>query len=173
MGFGDAHFDYATYTQALTDITGSPWNCNTASSLADVRKKVGQDLVDQPGMPEMIFTKQEVVAAELRAEMMKEKIEDIVVTLVCNVTYTGPNSNPGGTLHIESLRQSQVIGRVHELRELCEGTVKVLMVYSEVTKQLFGWNDMPIDTKPRLPGYGQEYERKRKGYKEPGELSGL
>ena len=165
--FRGEHFDYLTYTQALTDITGSPWNRNTASSLADVRKKVGQDLVKSPGMPDFIFSRLEIEAAELRAELMKENYEDIVVTLVCNVIYPGPNYITGGSLHIESLRHSQVIGRIHELRELCEGTVKVLMIYSEETNQMFWWNDLELDTKPRLPGYGKEYDKKRVGYRTP------
>ena len=163
--FRGEHFDYLSYTQALIDITGSPWNRNTASSLADVRKKVGQDLVEPPRMPDFIFSRLEIEAAELRAELMKEKYEDLVVTLVCNVVYTGPNYITGGSLHIESLRHSQVVGRIAELRELCEGTVKVLMIYSEETNQMFWWNDLELDTKPRLPGYGTEYDKKRVGYR--------
>jgi len=158
------HFDYLSYTQALTDITGSPWNRNTASSLADVRKKVGQDLVKSPGMPDFIFSRLEIEAAELRAELMKEKYEDLVVTLVCNIIYDGPNYKPEGSLHIESLRHSQVVGRIAELREQCEGTIKVLMVYSEETNQMFAWNDLELDTKPQLPRYGTEYDKKRKRY---------
>ena len=117
--------------------------------------------------PSFIFSRLEIEAAELRAELMKEKYEDIVVTLVCNIIYQGPNYKPGGSLHIESLRHSQVVGRIAELRAQCEGTVKVMIVYSEETKQMFNWNDLELDTKPRLPGYGKEYDKKRVGYRTP------
>ena len=157
----DKTFDYLTHTQALEPITGSPWDRNSGFSLADVRKKVGEDLVDDPGMPEMIYLPSEVRAAELRAELMAEKIEDIVVTLVYKTLYDSAKSG----IYVESLRYSQVIGRVHELQEKYTDIIKVLMVYSEETHQLFGWNDLMIDEKPRLPQYGQEYERKRKGYR--------
>ena len=163
--FTDETFDYLTYTQKLKETTGSPWDANSGASLDDVRKKVGQDLVDYPGMPEMVYLKSEVDAAELRAELMAEKIEDIVVTLVCRIVY--PKYGPPGTLHIESLRYSQVVGRVHELKEKITdgGTVKVLIVYSEETKQVFGCNDLEIDEKPRLPRYGQEYDKIRKAFR--------
>ena len=150
---------YLTWTRKLRETTGTPWQQNSGSSLADVRKKVGQDLVDWPGMPEMVYLPSEYEGAQLRAELMAEKVEDIVVTLVCDV-------NPG-VLHIESLRYSQVVGRVHELRQLTESRVKVLIVYSEETKQMFGWNDLVLHEKPRLPMYGQEYDRKRKAYRTP------
>ena len=155
-----------TYTQALESITGSPWDQCSGSSLADVRKKVGQDLVEDPGMPEMVILPSEYEASQLRAEMMKEKIEDIVVTLVAKITYNTGLAK--GTLRVESLRHSQVIGRVHELKEqVVDGTVKIIVVYSEETGQLFGWNDLPNDEKPRLPKYGQEPDRKRTAYRNP------
>jgi hypothetical protein len=162
--FTDETFDLLTYTQGRKEITGSPWFA-VSGSMPTARRKIKQDLVDDPGLPDMIFLPPEVRAAELRAEMMKEKIEDIVVTMVCNVTYHGTTANPGGTLHIESLRHSQIVGRIHELRELCDGTVKVLIIYSEGTHQLFGWNGLEIDEPPRLPKYRQEYEHKHKGYR--------
>lgn len=152
---------YLTYTQKLREIIGSPWQHNSGGTLANIRKKVGQDLVDYPGMPEMVYLPSEVQAAELRAEMMDQKYEDIVVTLVYKAIYT---SSKGG-IYVESLRHSQVIGRIHELREQCTGSIKIMMVYSEETHQLFGWNDMPVDEKPRLPKYDQEYGRKRTAYR--------
>lgn len=154
---------YLTYTQRLREITGSPWNQNSGSSLAAVRKKVGQDLVEFPGMPEMIYLPSEYEAAQLRAELMAEKIEDIVVTLVYKAIYT---SSKGG-IYVESLRHSQVIGRIDELREQCTGSIKIMMVYSEETHRLFVWNDMPVDEKPLMPKYDQEYERKRTAYSNP------
>ena len=152
------------HTQKLGTITDSPWQRASGSSLADARKKVGDDFVEDPGMPEMIYLPSEVQAAELRAEMMDKKYEDIVVTLVYNVIYSGSK----GGIYVESLRHSQVIGRVHELQEHAKKSdcvVKIMMVYSEETHQLFGWNDIPIDETPRMPKYDQEYERKRTTYR--------
>ncbi len=161
--FTDEVFTHLTYSQKLQSITGSPWDRCTAASLADVRKLVGQDLVEYPGMPEAVFLKAEVDAAELRAELMAEKVEDIVVTLVCNVIYIGHK----GVLHIESVPYSQLTGRITELKEqVVGGTVKVWIAYSEETKQMFGWNDLVLHEKPRLPEYGQEYDRKRKGFRD-------
>ena len=157
-------FNYLMHSQKLGTITDSPWQRASGSSLADARKKVGDDLVEDPGMPEMVYLPSEVQAAELRAEMMDKKYEDIVVTMVYKAIYT---SSKGG-IYVESLRHSQVIGRVHELQEQAKKSdcvVKIMMVYSEETGQLFGWNDLPINEKPRLPKYGQEYERKRTAYR--------
>ena len=154
-------FNYLMYSQELGTITDSPWQRASGLSLADARKKVGDDLVEDPGMPEMVYLPSEVQAAELRAEMMDKKYEDIVVTLVYKAIYT---SSEGG-IYVESLRHSQVLGRIHELREQCTGSIKIMMVYSEETHQLFGWNDIPIDETPRMPKYDQEYERKRTGYR--------
>ena len=164
----DKTFDYLTHTQVLEAIIGSPWDRNSGFSLADVRKNVGDDLVDDPGMPEMVFLKSDVVAAELRAEMMEEKIEDIVVTLVCNVTFPGTNCSPNGTLRVESVPHSQLSGRIEELKHpIHTSTVKVWIAYSEETKQVFWLNDLEIDEPPRLPGYGKEYDMKRVGYRTP------
>jgi len=156
-------FNYLMHSQKLGTITDSPWQRASGSSLADARKKVGDDLVEDPGMPEMIYLPSEVQAAELRAEMMDKKYEDIVVTLVYKAIYT---SSKGG-IYVESLRHSQVIGRIHELREQCTGSIKIMMVYSEETHQLFGWNDIPIDETPRLPGYDKETDSKRTAYRNP------
>ena len=154
-------FNYLMHSQKLGTITDSPWQRASGSSLADARKKVGDDLVQDPGMPEMVYLPSEVQAAELRAEMMDKKYEDIVVTMVYKAIYT---SSKGG-IYVESLRHSQVIGRIHELRDKCTGSIKIMMVYSEETHQLFGWNDLPIDETPRLPGYGKETDRKRTAYR--------
>jgi len=156
-------FNYLMYSQKLGTITDSPWQRASGSSLSDARKKVGDDLVHDPGMPEMVLLPSEVQAGELRAEMMDQKHEDLVVTLVYKAIYS---SNEGG-IYVESLRHSQVIGRVHELRAQCTGSIKIMMVYSEETHQLFGWNDIPISEEPRMPKYDQEYERKRTAYRHP------
>lgn len=144
------------------------WEVYEAGSLASLRKRI-DPVVKGDGlfvserkekiMPDGIFTPAEIEASKLRAEMMKNEDKDLVVTLVCDV-------NPG-VLHVESLKYSQVIGRVQELRNRTKSTVKVLIVYSEETKQTFGWNDMVTYDKPRLPRYNQKYERKRKGYRTP------
>jgi len=160
-------FNYLMYSQKLGDITDSPWQRASGSSLADARKKVGDDLVHDPGMPEMVLLPSEVQAGELRAEMMDEKYEGLVVTLVYKAIYT---SSKGG-IYVESLRHSQVIDRIHELRGQCTGSIKIMMVYSEETHQLFGWNDLPITEEPRMPKYDQEYERKRTAYRTP--ISGV
>ena len=159
-------FNYLMHSQKLGEITDSPWQRASGSSLADARKKVGDDLVQDPGMPEMIYLPSEVQAAELRAEMMDKKYEDIVVTLVAKIVYNSGSSK--GTLRVESLRYSQVVGRVHELQEIAKKSdcvVKILIIYSEETGQVFGLIDMPVDEKPRLPKYDQKYERKRTAYR--------
>ena len=157
-------FNYLMYSQKLGTITDSPWQRASGSSLADARKKVGDDLVQDPGMPEMVYLPSEVQAAELRAEMMDKKYEDIVVTMVYKAIYT---SSKGG-IYVESLRHSQVVGRVHELQEIAKKSdcvVKILIIYSEETGQVFGLIDLPVDEAPRLPKYDQEYERKRTAYR--------
>ena len=154
-------FNYLMYSQKMAEITDSPFQRCSGGSLADARKKVGDDLVEDPGMPEMIFLPSEVQAAELRAEMMAEKHEDIVVTLVYKAIYT---SSKGG-IYVESLRHSQVVGRIHELREKCTGSIKIMIVYSEETHQMFCWNDMLVDEMPRMPGYGKETDSKRTAYR--------
>ena len=124
------------------------------------------DLVDDPGKTTMVLLPSEVQAAEIRAEMMDEKHEDLVVTLVLKVRY----SNPAGTIRVESVRYSQLAGRIAELKQLAEnehGHVFVESAHSEETSQEFWWNDLELDTKPRIPKYGQEYDRKRTAYRTP------
>ena len=159
-----------TITEKQRDITGSPFRCISGSSLADVRNKtssVNDDLVEWPGWVELIFTRQDVKAAELRAALMEGRYKDLVVTLVCNVIYSGPNSSPSGSLWIESLRHSQLASRITELKRRCDGTVKVMMAYSDDTEQMFWWNDLEIDEPPRLPGYDVKYDKKRTGFRSP------
>lgn len=165
--FTDETFDLLTYTQGRREITGSPWFA-VSGSLPTARRKVKQNLVDDPGFPDMIFSRPAVEAAELQAEMMKEQIEDIVVTLVCNISFPSTNSSPNGTLRVESVPYSQLFGRIEELKHPAQTSiVKVWIAYSEETKQVFWLNDLEIDEKPRLPRYGQEYERKRTGFRGP------
>lgn len=170
----DKKFTYLTYSQKLADITGSPWDRCSGSSLADVKKQVGDDLVHDPGAPEMIFIKSEVVAAELRAELMDQQLEDLVVTLVCNVTHRDSAQNvlaplrdtvenipaeqesTTGPLWIESVPYSQLKGRITELRHECDGELKVLMAYSAETKELIMWNDLDVGEIPRMPGYSNK-----------------
>jgi len=157
---------FLTYTQALESITGTPWEQCSGSTLADVRKKVGQDLVEDPGVPEMVFLPSEYEAAQLRAEMMEEKYEDLVVTLVAKITYN--KGRVRGTMRVESLRHSQVVGRIQELKEqVIDGTVKIIAVYSEEAGQLFGGDGLPIDEAPRMPKYGQKYDSKRTAIRNP------
>lgn len=157
-------FNYLMYSQKLGTITYSPWQRASGSSLVDARKKVGDDLVHDPGMPEMIYLPSEVQAAELRAEMMDKKYEDIVVTLIVKSRF----ADPAGIIRVESLPYSQLAGRITTLKRIAEknnGHVFVVSVYSEETKQEFWWNDMELDIKPKLPGYGTETERKRTAYR--------
>lgn len=156
---------YHAYIPRLRSINNSDWMIRSGFSLADAKKRLHyDDLVDDKGPTELIFLPSEMEAAGLRAEMMDKKYEDLVVTLVAKITYKSGQSK--GTLRVESLRHSQIIGRIQELKEqVVDGTVKIMMIYSEETNQLFGWNDMPIDEKPRLPKYDQEYERKRTAYR--------
>ncbi|MCK5225113.1 MAG: hypothetical protein KAQ89_00190 [Planctomycetes bacterium] len=157
-------FNYLMYSQKLGTITDSPWQRCSGSSLADARKKVGDDLVEDPGMPKMIYLPSEVQAAELRAEMMDKKYEDIVVTLIVKSRF----ADPAGIIRIESLPYSQLAGRITTLKRIAEknnGHVFVVSVYSEETKQEFWWNDMELDIKPRLPGYGKDTDRKRTAYR--------
>lgn len=164
--FGNDGGHYLTYTQKLKEITGTPWDQVNGSSLVDVRKKVGEDLVDYPGMPGMVLLPSEYVAAQLRAKLMKDRTEDIVVTLVYQAIYRGVNSKPSGSLRVESILYSQMDDRITKLkRDVVDGTVKVIMAYSEETHQQFIWNDMKTVVQPRMSKYDQKYDRKRKSYR--------
>ena len=175
-----------TYTPKLAEITGSPLDRCHGSSLADVKKQVGDDLVHDPGAPEMIFLKSDIVAAELRAELMDQQLEDLVVTLVCNVTHyengqrvltplrdtvDEPDEAPKSTtgpLWVESVLYSQLKGRIVELRDKCDGDLKVLMAYSAETKELIMWNDLDVGGIPRMPGYGnKKMSFQKKTYRTP------
>lgn len=157
--------EYQAYIPGLRSINGSDWMKRSGFSLAYLKKSLHyDDIVEDKGPTELIFLPSEMEAARLRAEMMDNKYEDLVVTLVAKITYKSGNSK--GTLRVESLRHSQIIGRIHELKDqVVDGTVKIMMVYSEETHQMFGWNDMPVDEKPRMPGYGKETDRKRTAYR--------
>ena len=155
---------YLTYTQKLREITGSPWQHNSGGTLADIRKKVGRDLVDYPGMPELVLLPSEADAAQQRAEMMDQKHEDLVVTLVTKVRF----SNPVRIIRVESLRHSQLTGRIADMKHIAkkEGfALFVVTAYSEETGEEFYWNNMELETKPRMPGYGKETDRKRTAYR--------
>ena len=150
------YYRYMTYTEKLWDITGTPWQQCSGSSLVDVRKRVGHDLVENPGMPEMVFLPSEIQAAETRAEIMDQKRTDLLVTLVARTTYKGENFNPGGSLWIESVAYSQLKGHIATRKEQCNGEFKVLIVYSEETHELIMWNDLDVGGIPRSPNYDEK-----------------
>lgn len=156
---------YITYNEQLTDITGSPWDGSSAASLSGVRKGVAMDLVEGPGMPSMVFTQNEIDAAELRADMMNHKIEDVVVTLVLDVTIPPVGTYHGGkSIMIETVRHSYMNNRLGELRK--NGEISVVQAYSEETKQIFIKDDVVLSDEPKLPGYGDKKKRVRKGYRD-------
>ena len=159
--FTDETFDLLTYSQKRREITGSPWFA-VSGSLVDARRKVKQDLVDGPGPVDMVFTKSAVAAAELRAAHMVNQLEDLIVTLVCEVSY-----NAGGkSLLVESVPHSQLHGRIKELHDtVTDGKVRVWIAYSEETSQVFVLNGLEIDEPPRLPGYDQKYDMRRTGFR--------
>lgn len=161
----EKNFAYLAMTPGLQEITGTTLSRHHGSSLADVKKQlVYDDLVDDPGKTTMVLLPSEVEAAEIRAEMMDEKYEDLVVTLVLKVRY----SNPVGTIRVESVRYSQLAGRIADIKETAKennGILFVVSAYSEETSQEFWWNDLELKTKPRMPAYGQEYDRKRTAYR--------
>ena len=159
-------FNYLMYSQKLGTITDSPFQRCSGGSLADARKKVGDDLVEDPGMPEMVYLPSEVQAAELRAEMMDQKHEDLVVTLVTKVRF----SNLVGVIRVESIRYSQLAGRIADMKHIAKKhgiALFVVTAYSEETGQECWWNDMELENKPHLPGYGKETDRKRTAYRNP------
>ena len=153
-----------SYNEKQTSVIGTPWQMYSSSTLPGVLSKAGEDLVENIGLPDMIFSRSEVQAAEMRATLLEMRLEDMVCTLVCNTTYTGEGYIPGGSLWIEPVLYSQLNGRIAELREKCTGEFKVMMAYSEETSQMFWINDLELGVKPRLPKYDQKYDRKRKGY---------
>lgn len=150
-----------THTHAQITITGTPWDRYSRSSLPGVLAWVGEDLVEDVGLPEMIFLRSEVLAAEMRAEHMKDRLEDLICTLVCRTIYV----NPPGPLFVESVPYSQLAGRITELRGQCTGEFVVELAYCEESKQVFWRNDMDLCIDPKLPKYDQKYDRKRKGYR--------
>jgi len=154
-----------TYTQKLREIIGTPWDMSSGS-IVDIRKKVGHDLVDDPGMPDMVFAPSQYEAAQIQAELMEGKVEDLVVTLVVKSRFT----DSAGTIRVESIRYSMLAGRIAELKHHAgnnKGHVFVISAYCEQTKQEFWWNNMELDNKPRMPGYDLKYDKKRKGYRTP------
>ena len=142
--------EYSTLNPSLlsavgSSILGSLWERIEGFDLADTRKGVGDNLVNKPKMPTHIFLPSEYNAAEMRAELMKGEIADLVVTLIIKL----PN-----TLRVESCYYSKLDARISELKVLSTGQAVVLLVYSEETSQIFWKDDVNIGTKPRLPDYG-------------------
>jgi len=128
-----------------SSILGSAWESIEASDLKGVKKKVGDNLVDQSKMPTHIFLPSEADAAEMRSELMKSKTADLVVTLIIKLPKT---------IRVEVVYYSKLDARISELKVLSTGQAVVLLVYSEETSQIFWKDDVNIGTKPRLPDYG-------------------
>ena len=156
---------YYCYSEALRKITSTVWEKLEAFDLAGLRKKIGDNLQDKPGMPDKIFLPSEMQAAEMRANIMKIYLPELVVTLVCKITYND-SKNINGIIQVQSVFASELDTAIECMKStITNGTVKVLMAYSEETGQLFAWNDLTIDEQPRLPAWSQKYERKRKAYR--------
>ena len=92
--------------------------------LAGLRKKVGDNLVEKPGMPEMIFLPSEIQAAKHRANLMESCSADLVVTLICGIEYH--NSTDGELIRVESVLYSQLEDRITEMKVRINGIVTVL-----------------------------------------------
>lgn len=156
---------YHAYIPGQRSINGSDWMSRSGLTLADVKKRLHyDDLVNDKGPTELVFLHSEMEAARLRAEMMDQKHEDLVVTLVTKARFT----NPIGVIRVESHRYSQLAGRIAEMKHIAkkEGfALFVITAYSEETGQEFWWNDVELETKPRMPGYGKETDRKRTAYR--------
>ena len=156
---------YHTYSEALRKITSSAWEKLEAFDLAGLRKKIGDNLVEKPGMPDKIFLPSEMQAAEMRAKIMNKKLPDLVVTLVCQIKY---DDSKKGIIHVESVLFTELEIAVECIRErIKNGAVDVLFIYCEESSQLFYdyGAEWPLDEQPRLPAYGQKYDRKRKAYR--------
>ena len=141
---------YSTLNPSLlsahnSSILGSAWETIEASDLKGVKKKVGDNLVDKSKMPTHIFLPSEYNAADMRAELMKGKISDLVVTVVIKL----PN-----TIRVESVYYSDLDERISELKVLSTGQAVVQLVYSEETSQIFWKDDIKTGIKPRMPDYG-------------------
>jgi len=142
--------NYLTYNPSHqsavnSSILGSAWETIEASDLKGVKKKVGDNLVDKSKMPTHIFLPSEYNAAEMRAELMRGKISDIVVTLVINL----PN-----TIRIESCYYSTMDARISELKVLSTGQAAIQLAFCEETGQIFYDHDVKTGIKPRMPDYG-------------------
>ena len=143
---------YSTINPSLqsahnSSIIGSAWETIEASDLKGVKKKVGDNLVDKSKMPTHIFLPSECNGADMRAELMKGKISDLVVTLV--VWF--PN-----TIRVESVYHSKLADRISEMKVLTTGQAVVQLAYSEETSQVFWKDDIRLNVEPRLPNY--EYQ---------------
>lgn len=165
----DKHFSYATYTENLRPIKNTPWLRNHGSSLVDVHKQVGEDLVEDPGFPSMIFLPSEIRAAEMRAQCCENKTEDVVCTLVYQVhsRIIRNSSNVQQSTMVESVLYSQIQTRIDELYN-SDFIVYITIIYSEDTHQVFWRNDQNLHTKPQMPKYDAKYERRRRAYRGAG-----
>lgn len=164
----DKNFSYATYTENLRPIKNTPWLRNHGSSLADVHKQVGEDLVEDPGFPSMIFLQSEIRAAEMRAQLCEDKIEDVVCTLV----YTAQRySSEQTSMMTESILYSQLEARIKDLQSRGDSggvNVYVMLAYSEETHQIFWRDNWKLKVDVNLPKYDAKYERRRRAYRGAG-----
>ena len=140
---------YSTINPSLqsahnSSIIGSAWENIEASDLKGVKKKVGDNLVDKSKMPTHIFLPSEYDAADMRAELMKGKISDLVVTIVVKL----PN-----TIRVESCYYSKMDARISELKVLSTGQAVVQLAFCEETGQIFYDHDVKTGIKPRMPDY--------------------
>ena len=150
---------YHSYNPDLAKIIGTPWDRTEAIDLTGVRKKVGEDLVEWPGLPDRIFTEAECKAAGMRAVLMDIKKSDIVVMLIVKTVYKGDGFDHNGSLWIEPVLYSQMESRIDEMRRsVINGTMKVILAYSE-NGQMFYWNDLRTVETARLPDYGKKMKR--------------
>jgi len=142
--------EYSTLNPSLqsahnSSILGPLWERIEGFDLADTRKGVGDNLVNKPKMPTHIFLPAEMTAADMRAEIMRGKIVDLVVTIVVKL----PN-----TIRVEACYYSKMDARISELKVLSTGQAVVLLAYAEETSQIFYYSDVELDVEPRFPNYG-------------------
>jgi len=139
------------YNPTLRDITGEDFERIEGYDLSDARRGVGDNLVDKPGMPTHVFLPSEMAAGDMRSELMKGKLADLVVTLVIKL----PN-----TIRVESAYLSGLSDRINELKRLSTGQAIITLAYSEETGQIFCKDDVDTGVTPRLPNY--EYQPVKK-----------
>lgn len=142
---------YAMYNPTSRDITGDDFECVDGYDLTDARRKVGNNLVEKLNMPTSVFLSSEIDAGEMRSELMKGKLSDLVVTVVIKL----PN-----TIRVESVYQTELTDRINELKRLSTGQTIITLAYSEETGQIFYKDDVSTCITPRLPNYDYQPVKK-------------